>query len=129
MVVTGGGKMIKVRRLIAVYIDFVIAFIIIYLPMLIIDYIINNIIIEIIATIISLLIFLYLMIYKDLLFKNASIGKKIMGLRIYYNNKIPDKDIIIKRNKTTSLVFPLYVFQILFKNKSYGDIKCDTEVK
>lgn len=122
--------MIKTKRFIALYIDFLISFIFIYFPVLISDNVFENIIVvRVIITIISLCSFVWLMIHKDLLFKNASIGKKLMGLKIYNNNEIPEKNIIIKRNELTFLIFPLYIFLILFKNKSYGDLKYNTEVK
>lgn len=120
----------KLRRIIAIYIDFVIAFSCVYYPLKIIDNVFNDIIIiKLIITIISLYNFYFLMVFKDLLFKNASVGKRIMKLKIYHNGKIPDKNIIIKRNKATSYVYPIYIFQIIFANKSYGDIKYNTEVR
>lgn len=120
---------LKIRRLIATFIDYaIILFTVSILSQPIFKFIDNNIL-TIILCIVSVVIVLYLVIHKDLLFKNASIGKKIMKLGIYINNEIPDKKIIINRNKETLWLIALYVFQVLINNKSSGDIKYNTEVK
>lgn len=122
--------MLKIRRLIAAYIDYMIIFILIYIPVSFLSLLKFPIFIDVILGLLSVLIFFLLFIRKDIIFKNASIGKKILKLEIIFEqeNQIPDKSIIIKRNQTSCLYFEFYLFQILFNNKSSGDYKYHTKV-
>lgn len=120
---------LKSKRLMASYIDFIISFYVIYIPLVLIGKLFNNDIVIYIFTIIFLIVFYYLIIYKDLLFRNASLGKKVFGLRVYIYDQIPDKNIIIDRNKESFRKFYDYFLQIMLNNKSSGDIKYNTEVK
>ena len=50
-----------------------------------------------------LIVFLFFI--RDFVFRNASIGKKILGLRIYYNNwKVPNFRLLLKRSIIVSTV-------------------------
>lgn len=121
--------MLKFRRIIAYNIDFIVCFSIPYVPALIImDLLGKKSIVAGLAMMMAMLLFSIMMICKDLLFRNASIGKKIVGIAIYFKDEIPPKKLIIKRNLLTVIV-PTYPFSVLFYNKSYGDFICFTEVK
>jgi len=120
---------LKSKRLMASYIDFIISFYVIYIPLVLIEKLFNNDIVIYIFTIIFLIVFYYLIVYKDLLFRNASLGKKLFGLRVYIHDQIPNKNIIIERNKESFRKFYDYFLQILLNSKSSGDIKYNTEVK
>lgn len=68
---------------------------------------------------------------KDLVFKNASIGKKIVKLAVYYEDgKVPSKDMIVKRIVYSIFInlFPLSLLEIIFKNKTSSDKKYNTIV-
>lgn len=125
---------IKLKRLLATYIDFAFIMIITTLFINIITLgnakLSSNVIINCVIIFIYLGIVYFLLITKDLLFKNASLGKKILGIEIFNENyeKINDKKIIINRNKASMQDFPIYVFQILISNKSAGDKEYNTIV-
>lgn len=79
--------------------------------------------------IIYFILILFLFLRKDLLFKNASIGKKTMKIAIYKEDgTIPNKDILIKRISSHLLFFPLELLYIALKNKSSGDKEYETIV-
>lgn len=68
-------------------------------------------------------------LYKDFLFKNRSIGKRITGLYIYQNDQeICDKYILIERNVKTLMTAPFSIFKVLWKNKTIGDSEYNTFV-
>lgn len=76
------------------------------------------------------LAFLYLIIFirKDVIFGYESVGKKIMFLRIYdKNGRIKNKKLLVDRVKH-SWCYPVYPLMILYNNKSFGDIKYKTWV-
>ena len=53
-----------------------------------------------------------------------------MRLKIYKDEKrLEDKKILRKRNYLSFWDLPFYVINVLFDNKTEGDIKCNTEVK
>ena len=120
---------LKIRRLIALLIDYLIIVFTFYYILILLTKMFNNDIIISFFTIIIFILIIYSLIYKDLLFKNASLGKKIMRIGIYINNYIPNKDILIKRNNKSLQTFPFYLFQIIINNKSSGDNEYNTEVK
>ncbi len=120
----------KLRRLIAAIIDFVIIGYIILIPLWVIDQFINGIFIDIFIGITGLVAFFNMYIRKDCLIGNNSIGKKIVKLKICQNEKeLKDQKALIKRNYITFWTIPYYPFMVLYNNKSEGDIKCNTEVK
>ena len=120
----------KLRRLIAATIDFIIIGYIILIPLWVIDQFINGIFIDIFIGITGLVAFFNMYIRKDCLIGNNSIGKKIVKLKICQNEKeLKDQKALIKRNYITFWTIPYYPFMVLYNNKSEGDIKCNTEVK
>lgn len=120
----------KLKRLFAASIDFMIIGYLITIPLWIIDKLINGILMDIFIGITGLVTFFNIYIRKDCLIGNNSIGKKITKLKIYQNgNELINKETLIKRNYLTIWSIPFYPFMILYNNKSEGDIKCNTEVK
>ena len=93
---------VKIRRLIAIYIDFNITFYICYFFGEIISLLISeNLFLEIIFSIISFIIWFNLFLRKDILFGYESIGKKLMRLKIYNlsnNERVKNKKRLIDRN-------------------------------
>ena len=73
--------------------------------------------------------------FKDLVFKNKSIGKRKFGLEILdNNNNIPSKLALYLRNFTAVIWF-VEIFLILLFNKRIGDfifktkvVSCDTKI-
>lgn len=121
---------IKIRRLIASYIDYAIAMVIVFS---IASFLINKTsitIIKFLLAFLGLIIVTYLLLIKDTIIGSESIGKKCMKLHIYKNNKrIIDKNTLIKRNRITLENFPKYPFMIIYNNKSEGDNTYNTEVR
>ncbi len=120
---------LKIKRLIATVIDFIIIFFIIY-SLSPTQILFNIKILKYIINILVLVLIIYLFPHKDCLIGYESIGKKIMGLGIYQNGeRVQDKKILVKRFMETVYLFPLYPLTILVLGKSYGDINLNTEVK
>ena len=120
----------RLKRLVAAIIDFVIIGYIILIPLWILDQFINGIFVDIFIGITGLVAFFNMYIRKDNLVGNNSIGKKIFKLKIYQNEKeLINKKELIRRNYITMWTVPYYPFMVLYNNKSKGDIKCNTEIK
>lgn len=70
-----------------------------------------------------------LLLMKDLVFKNASVGKRIFKLKIIKVDgtelKAPD---VIKRNISVILLLPLEMIVTLVNNRRIGDIWAKTSV-
>jgi len=123
----------KIKRLIAGYVDFIA---IMLSVSLLVDIITNGYFNPdaplplLLFEILIYLVFIYLaFISKDILFLNASLGKKLMGLEILdSNNEIPPKKILIKRNSVVVLSFPFEIFNIIFSGYTTGDKKYKTIV-
>lgn len=126
--------MLKLKRLIAISIDFLIIVIVSSIISSIV--LINNVsgVVSIILTIIGIFIyvsvFFGMLITKDIVFGNASIGKKVVGIGIYDKHEKPmlDKKILIKRNLELFPTFPIDVIDVLISNKRRGDIIYNTQV-
>lgn len=120
----------RLKRLVAAIIDFVIIGYIILIPLWILDQFINGIFVDIFIGITGLVAFFNMYIRKDNLVGNNSIGKKIFKLKIYQNDKmVNDKKLLIDRMLYT-VKSPIYsLFSLLLNNKTEGDIKCNTEIK
>lgn len=121
---------VKLKRFLAIYLDILILGCITIIPLDMFQKLFNNMVIDIICGILWLILFIFVLINKDNLFGYISIGKRIMGLKIYYNNTIvKDKKLLKKRNIANMNDFYTYVIDVLFDNKSEGDVKFNTEVK
>jgi len=123
---------LKIRRLIATYIDFVITFWpICYLGSIIDPMLETHLILYIILSIILIITGFNIFLRKDTIFGYSSIGKKIMRLKIYNidGSEVRDKKKLIDRVFQSLSTAHIYVFMILANNKSTGDKKIGTEVK
>ena len=121
--------LLKIRRFLAIYIDFVIIFYLCYYLFHILD-IFDNIYYSIFLSSCALVLFFNIFLLKDCICGYESIGKKIMFLKIYYNDDIlKDKRILKDRVYFSIWNFPIYPFMILINNKSSGDNKFGTIVK
>lgn len=68
------------------------------------------------------------MIIKDTVFKNASLGKKLLKIEIrFINNEIPSTISLIFRNFFL-IIFPIEVLFIIINKNRIGDILFETEV-
>ena len=123
--------LLRLRRLIASYLDIMIISFVIYYPCKLLEILFkNNIVLNIISAIFIVFILYILILNKDGIIGYESIGKKIMRLKIYKDEKrLEDKKILRKRNFLSFWDLPFYIINVLFDNKTEGDIKCNTEVK
>lgn len=121
---------LKFRRILAAVIDFYIIGIILVVPLQFIDNYYDNNLVSIIIGVTFILLFIFLYCRKDCIFGIKSIGKRILKLNIYYQDKIvTDKNLLKNRVRYSFWTLPIYPFHILIDNKSLGDIKSDTQVK
>lgn len=123
---------VKIRRLIATYIDFIIiAWPTCYLGNYLNPMFETNLILYIILSMIILIIGFNIFLRKDTIFGYRSIGKKITRLKIYDmdGSEIKDKKKLIDRIFQSLSTAHLYPFMILINNKSNGDKRIGTEVK
>ena len=121
---------LRLRRLLALYLDCIIIFSISYFPMYYIYTLFENMFMNIVTSIIAIILMVNLFLRKDCLIGYNSIGKKIVKLKIYQNDKmVNDKKLLIDRILYT-VKSPIYsLFSLLLINKTEGDIKCNTEIK
>lgn len=125
---------LKIRRLIAMYIDFHIAFFIGYIFTVIPEKLLfESILVDSILGLVFIFIFVISILRKDIIFGYESIGKKIMRLKIYDESgmRIKDKRKLIDRVYYSFFTYeiPFYPYIILINNKSRGDRIVKTVVK
>lgn len=106
------------KRCLACFIDYyLIVFFVILISFLLN---INNVFVTIVVS--------FLIIIKDLMFKNASLGKRIMRIEIKkVTNATPKFYELVFRN-IFLFIWPIEVLLILFQNKRIGDIVFKTKV-
>ena len=123
---------IKVKRLIAMVIDYYIIF---YPCWYLLNFIAfltgDNLVFQFALSLFGFILVCGLFAVKDIIFGYESIGKKIVKLKIYdeTGNRLTNKKKLFKRVIYTSLLIPFYIFMILINNKSLGDIIMHTSVK
>lgn len=118
---------LKLKRIVAGLIDFLII-----ISIIIIFEVVNikNEMLDIILMSLEAIFMFFIIPRKDCLFGYESIGKKIMKLGIYKDNKrVTDKDILRKRTYYALIALPFNMFYILKNNKCIGDEEYNTEVK
>ena len=124
--------MIKIKRLTAIIIDYIVYYVFISLivQFLMTFFKIENQFSIILFSIFMIILCFILFVTKDLIIFNKSIGKKIMKISICDESKkeITDKKILIKRNAITLFTLPTYPIMIIFKNENFGDYVCKTLV-
>ena len=74
--------------------------------------------------------FVVFMCLKDTLFKNASLGKKLLGLVVVKKSGYePHKKALILRNILLVFIFPLELYRFFVeKDERYGDVVANTKV-
>ena len=122
---------IKIRRLIAVCIDFVIIFFGSYYFCVFWSLFSENIFFHFFLSMVGFFLFINIFLRKDVILGYESIGKKLMRLKIYdeNNNRLKDKKILVDRIYHSRWTFNIYIFMILINNKSSGDYKMKTTVR
>ncbi len=124
---------LKIKRILAAWIDFMICTM---LTSGIIEFILipfskfqDNAIFIVISMIAYVVTFFGFLLNKDRIFENASIGKKILSLKVVSINdqELSDK-ILFQRNRRTLWTLAGYPLMILSDNKSGGDINYNTTV-
>lgn len=117
--------MLKVKRFVAMIIDqYIVAFI--FCLFVLILYRDIEALIEKID--LYILLAMILMLFKDLIFRNASIGKKLMGIEIRnIDGSIPSILTLIIRN-ITIIIWPIEAIMIIMCDKKIGDIIFKTDV-
>ena len=91
---------IKMKRLIAVYIDFILIFYICYFLLKPIDYLVSgNVFFEVLIGIVGLGLYYLIFTRKDVIIGYESIGKKITRLKVFSNDgiRITDKNVLKNR--------------------------------
>lgn len=118
--------MLQKKRLLAIIIDYYLILFLSSIPFIIL--IGNTLKITTFSFNIYISLVMTFLILKDLVFKNASIGKKIMKIEVLKsNNYKPDMLIIILRN--SFLIFwPIEAILFFVKGKRLGDIFLNTKV-
>ncbi|MCI8778509.1 MAG: RDD family protein [Bacilli bacterium] len=115
------------KRILAMIIDYFILLLFLEIIIYLYSYF-NNIDPLFLHNDIEIVIALLMLTLKDLIFKNKSIGKKIMGIEVRYNdNKIPSFPILILRNITV-IIWPIECLLILLKKNRIGDIIFKTKI-
>lgn len=119
----------KLKRLIATFIDLLVPNIIGRIISLV-QFRIENKTINYLIAFFIVTFMIVAFVTKDCIFGNRSIGKRIMSLRIYQDNKeVVDKKVLIGRIVNAWYSIPLYPIFILINNQSVGDQLYHTEVK
>lgn len=123
--------MVKIKRLIAFYIDYTIGFYVSYFLLNGNEMLFENMVLKIFFAVIIMLIGFYFFLRKDTIFGYTSIGKKIMKLKIYdeKGEQLTNKRKLIDRVFYSLWLFPLYPIMVLWNNQSRGDTKVKTEVR
>ena len=116
----------RIKRCISVYIDMMITgFISMSIILIILNFNLDNIFYYIN---INLVIFTFLFLLKDLVFRNASIGKRALNLEILKSdNTVPSVSTLILRNIFVFL-WPIDAILILANKRKIGDIIFKTKV-
>lgn len=119
-----------IKRIISIIIDILIINFVIYMITRTINIIIKDYTINVILNTIFFVLCLYFFLYKDCIWGYESIGKKIMGLKIYQNGeRITDKKILVQRIKTTYIYILISGPMLVLTGKIEADMKYNTEVR
>lgn len=109
---------LKIRRILASGVDYYI----IVLCIVILSFIIDH------GLFIDYIIVIFCILFKDLMFRNQSIGKKLFKLRISTtNDDTPNWVILILRNLTV-IIWPIEIILILIYNRRIMDLILKTQV-
>lgn len=115
---------LKKKRIIAMVIDYYLIVYICYIPLFLflgfdrIAYAIYFIMIEAI----------FLIMIKDLIFGNASVGKKMIGIQVLKEDGSKPRVLELLFRNIFIVIWPIEVILVLCNNKRIGDILFKTEV-
>lgn len=113
------------KRIYAMLIDFLLSSLLVQLVSFTFDFF--EIVIPYYSYVI-IIIGVFLLIFKDVLYGNASIGKKILKIEVRMNDgQVPSLMKLIMRNLTI-FIWPIECILILHQNKRIGDIIFKTSV-
>lgn len=123
---------IKVKRLFALLIDHAICIVMSGFPFsfLLQIKVIDEKYLDSILLLVTPLLYFVLMLFKDSFCKNASFGKKILGLKVVRTNG--KKFTIITsflRNIVIPILFPFEIYYLFAYNRRLGDRLANTEVQ
>ncbi len=109
---------LKIRRILANCVDYYIIVLLIVILSLIIDH----------SLFIDCIIIICGVLFKDLMFRNQSIGKKLFKLKIStINGNTPNQLILILRNLTV-IIWPIEIILIFIYNRRIMDSILKTQV-
>lgn len=110
--------MLKIRRILASGVDYYI----IVLCIVILSFIIEQ------GLFVDCIIVVFCILFKDLMFRNQSIGKKLFKLKVNtINGTTPNWGILILRNLTV-IIWPIEIILILIYNRRITDFILKTQV-
>lgn len=110
--------MLKIRRILAICVDYYI----IVLCTVILNFIIDH------SLFIDCVIVNFYILFKDLMFRNQSIGKKLFKLKVStINGTTPNWGVLILRNLTV-IIWPIEIILILIYNRRITDFILKTQV-
>ena len=120
---------ITLKRMLAGFIDHGVILIVISIPISII-YEANTKIPEYLFFVVGFSVYAALFFFRDLVFKNAGIGKKLLGIKIVdkINRKNPGCGKIILRNVILLPILSLELLLLIFNGERIGDILTKTIV-
>lgn len=119
--------MVKVQRIVAAYIDFMLICLISSLLTYFISF--NEEQLSVFSAMVYFISFFLMYIFRDCVFKNASVGKKIMKLKV-----ISDRTqeamwkTALKRNALLFLLSPIEILLVIIYNERIGDKIAHTTV-
>lgn len=111
------------KRLIAFFIDYIIILLSIFMPLMAFNF-------ELVFDYLLLIVVIVLILVsiKDLIFRNASIGKRLLHLKIVTEkNEIPKLYQLIIRN-ITLFIWPIDIIVLAITKKRIGEIITKTKV-
>lgn len=121
----------KIARVLANCLDYFIIYYVCYFILWIVNQFLSTTFTDVIIGATLMIAIFLLFCFKDVLFGYESIGKKIMGLKIYdkKGNRVTDKRKLVKRVFHSTYTFPFYVIFVFVNNQTIGDKVCGTTVQ
>ncbi len=119
--------MVKVQRIVAAYIDFMLICLISSLLTYFISF--NEEQLSVFSAMVYFISFFLMYIFRDCVFKNASVGKKIMKLKVISDTTQEAMwKTALKRNALLFLLSPIEVLLVIIYNERIGDKIAHTTV-
>ncbi len=126
-------KNLNIRKLLALYFDWILIALILGIPMVLISPLIFKLpykTIVFISLVLTVVVY-FLFTKRDMLFKGRSLGKRFFNLAVYneLNKELLSLNVLQKRGIIEFFTFPIDFFLILFEGKQIADYVCRTEVR